>query len=88
MTEEMVKNFNSDIRGKSTASEVFVYRIIRFHLHNACTACRHSGIITEGGMTLEEWLTNQANAVNYFTTNGQLFPNLEIVTGQTKRFRW
>ncbi|XP_078484901.1 multicopper oxidase mco-like [Ciona intestinalis] len=44
-------------------------------------------IITATNQDLETYLTTAANGVDYFTTNGQLWPTLTIPAGQIKRFR-
>uniref|UniRef100_F6YQV7 ferroxidase n=3 Tax=Ciona intestinalis TaxID=7719 RepID=F6YQV7_CIOIN len=48
---------------------------------------RHNQYPVTAGGNLEEWLTNQANGIDHFTTNGQLWPQLAMTTTETKRFR-
>jgi len=37
---------------------------------------------------LEDHLTKSSSAINYFTTNGDLWPEVNITTGKIKRFRY
>ena len=41
--------------------------------------------MVEGNVTLAEWMTDVNNKFDYQTTNGQLFPNITIETGQKKK---
>nr|CAB3262461.1 uncharacterized protein LOC100179801 [Phallusia mammillata] len=44
-------------------------------------------IVASTGKTFKDWISDDANGISYFTTNGQLKPTLNIMTGQLKRFR-
>ncbi|XP_078485550.1 uncharacterized protein LOC144742515 [Ciona intestinalis] len=48
---------------------------------------RNLEILTGTNQTLEDWLRDDNNGVNYVTVNGQIQPTLTLQTGQMKRFR-
>ncbi|XP_076825740.1 multicopper oxidase mco-like isoform X2 [Clavelina lepadiformis] len=45
----------------------------------------HDNVLFQMSDTLKDWLKN--NEVDYFTTNGQLWPEITFQAGQVKRFR-
>ncbi|XP_066264302.1 multicopper oxidase mco-like [Branchiostoma lanceolatum] len=43
--------------------------------------------LSSGTGTMEDWLMDPANGVDYLLTNGQLWPKVTLTVGEVKRFR-